>query len=181
MTDNRQKDDWYPTPPSATAALLSREKFGKTIWEPAAGDGAIAKVCEKAGYDVVASDLNDYGYMDALTNVDFLLEPERAADHLITNPPYKLAQEFIQKAIDLGCTKHAWLLRLAFLEGSKRYWGLFAGNPPARIYVFSHRLTMIRGDHDESWYGSGKMAFAWFVWDSACRGDDPQLFWVPEK
>jgi adenine-specific DNA methylase len=77
LISNRQKDDWYPTPPSATAALLSREKFGKTIWEPAAGDGAIAKVCEKAGYDVVASDLNDYGYMDALANVDFLMEPER--------------------------------------------------------------------------------------------------------
>ena len=177
---NRQKDDWYPTPPSATAALLSREKFGKTIWEPAAGDGAIAKVCEKAGYDVLASDLNDYGYMDALANVDFLLEPERAADHIITNPPYKLAQEFIQKAIDLGCTKHAWLLRLAFLKAASGTGVcLLATRLP--IYVFSHRLTMIRGDHDESWYGSGKMAFAWFVWDSACLGDDPQLFWVPEK
>ena len=175
----REKNDWYPTPFKATEKLLRVEDFDKTVWEPAAGDGAISVVLEDNGYKTVSSDLNDYGFCDA--GVDFLMETERKADSLVTNPPYKLAQEFIQKAINLGCVKHAWLLRLAFLEGSKRYWGLFAENPPARIYVFSHRLTMIRGDHEESWYGSGKMAFAWFVWDTACIGDDPQLFWISEK
>jgi len=37
LTNNRQKDDWYPTLPSATAALLSREKmaFAWFVWDSA--------------------------------------------------------------------------------------------------------------------------------------------------
>ena len=68
----RQKDDWYPTPPEAVHALLSNERFDKVIWEPAAGDGALAECCDLAGYEVIATDLNDYGYCPA--GVDFLME-----------------------------------------------------------------------------------------------------------
>ncbi len=57
----RQKDDFYPTPPEATKALLEVERFDSLVWEPAAGDGAIAKVLADHGYGVVASDLHDYG------------------------------------------------------------------------------------------------------------------------
>lgn len=38
---NREKDDFYPTPPYGTEALLSVEKFNGAIWEPACGTGAI--------------------------------------------------------------------------------------------------------------------------------------------
>lgn len=170
---SRQKDDWYPTPPEAVHALLSHERFDPVIWEPAAGDGALAECCEKAGYKVVATDLNDYGYCPA--GVDFLMEQSRAADHLITNPPYKLAEAFISHAIALGCTKHAWLLRLSFLEGIQRYWRLFSMNPPAKVYVFARRLTIWRGDQEMS--GSGTTAYAWFVWE-ADYCDDPVVRWL---
>ena len=68
-------------------------------------------------------------------------------------------------------------MRLAFLEGVKRFNELYAYNPPARIYVFSKRQTMIRGDHDESWYGSGKMAFMWAVWLKDYKGTT-ELEWI---
>ena len=169
----RQKDDWYPTPEIATRQLLDVETFDERIWEPAAGDGAISKVLKTGGYDVISSDLNDYGYCPA--GVDFLNEDKRAADSLVSNPPYKFAERFIQRAIDLRVDKHAWLLRLAFLEGQKRFQSLFSHNPPIRVHVFSRRLTMWRGDEKAT--SSGTVAYAWFVWRQGYTGS-PQLGWL---
>ncbi len=69
----RPLDDFYITPPEATRALLAVENFGPRIWEPACGDGAMSEVLIAAGYDVVSSDLGDYGYGDP--GVDFLTAP----------------------------------------------------------------------------------------------------------
>lgn len=54
----------YETPPEAMATLLSLMRFSPTVWEPACGRGAIARALEAAGYDVVLSDLVDYGTHD---------------------------------------------------------------------------------------------------------------------
>ena len=81
---DRQKDDWYPTPFKATEKLLQVEDFDETVWEPAAGDGAISVVLEDSGYKTISSDLNDYGFCDA--GVDFLMETERKADSLSHQP-----------------------------------------------------------------------------------------------
>ena len=178
--NRRHKDDFYPTPVHATAALLSRERFGPVIWEPAAGNGALAEVCTKAGYGVIASDLNDYGYCKA--GVDFLMEQslpqaQQTVESIISNPPYKLAEQFISHAIHLGASKHAWLLRLSFLEGINRHWGLFAMNPPARVLVFSKRLTIWRGDEDIT--STGTTAYAWFIWHKD-YADDPRIEWITD-
>jgi len=173
--ENRQKDDYYPTPPEATEALLSKVPFAAKVWEPACGDGAISKILTAAGHDVISTDLNDWGY--GQTNIDFLMEPKKLADCVITNPPYKLANQFVLKCIDLNVSKFAMLLRLAFLEGKERRSVIYNTYPPCDVLVFSQRLTMIRGDHDESWYGSGKMAFAWFVWEKGFKGK-PRLDWL---
>jgi hypothetical protein len=170
----RQKDDWYPTPPLATRRLVDVELFDEVIWEPAAGDGAIAKELQTACYEVISSDLNDYGYCPA--GIDFLLEQRRAADSIVTNPPYKLAEQFIRHAIDLRVQKHAWLLRLSFLEGQKRHQRLLRDHPPSFVHVFSQRLTMWRGD-EEATGSSGTTAYAWFVWQRGYTGR-PQLGWL---
>lgn len=161
--NSRQKDDWYPTPDEATIALLDAEQFDGPIWEPAAGDGALAFVLETRGYKTICSDLNEYGYCQH--GIDFLMERKKEADTLITNPPYKLATDFVNHAINLGVKKHAWLLRLAFLEGAKRYDALHSHTMPVRIHVFKKRLTIWRGDEERPWYGSGKTAYAWFVYE----------------
>ena len=172
---NREKDDFYPTPDSSMLPFFDREGFLGPVWEPACGDGAMSEMMQGYGHKVVSTDLVDRGYGTA--GIDFLMETELLAPNIVTNPPYKLAQEFIQKAIDLGAQKHCWLLRLAFLEGVKRFNELYAHNPPARLYVFSKRQTMIRGDHDEAWYGSGKMAFMWAVWIKDFKGTT-ELDWI---
>jgi hypothetical protein len=41
--------DFFRTPEWATHALIDNETFVGEIWEPACGDGAIARVLEQAG------------------------------------------------------------------------------------------------------------------------------------
>ena len=175
-TDKRQKDDWYPTPEEASHALLSVETFSPTIWECACGDGSLSWVLRDAGYKTIDTDLNHYGFGQG--GIDFLMEQKAAAPNIVTNPPYKLANQFILHAIHLGIEKHAWLLRLAFLEGQERYDSIFRLHPPADVYVFSKRLTIWRGDEDDAWYGkTGKTAYAWMVWKKGWRGPT-QMGWL---
>lgn len=170
---NREKDDFYPTPPEGTRALLEVESFSGPIWEPACGDGAIANVLSAAGYDVVATDLVERGH--GTPRVDFLMEHRALAPNIVTNPPFKLAAPFMRKALELAEGKIAILLRLACLEGSER-GEIFDSTPLARVWVFRKRLTMMRGEVKDGQTG-GMVAFAWFVWDRAHTGA-PVLGWL---
>ena len=163
----RHKDDFYPTPPFATEELLDREQFAPHVWECACGDGAISRVLSKKGYRTYDTDLNDYGYGEAKR--DFLLEQEVPVTNcdIITNPPFKLANEFVLHALSLNVRKFAFLLRLAFLEGDYRRKAIFQPNPPNRVYVFSKRLTIWRGDQVRK--GNGTTPYAWFVWNNMLR------------
>lgn len=91
----RLPNEFYPTPPEATRALLSVEEFDGDIWEPACGDGRIAKVLRAHGHAVVSTDLHAYGHGEA--GVDFLRETAPRAKHIVTNPPYGrgLADRFV--------------------------------------------------------------------------------------
>ena len=173
-SDNRQRDDFYPTPPKATRALLSVEKFVGNIWEPACGDGAISRVLEEAGYSVISTDLIDRGYGTAA--VDFLLDYTTTSDNIITNPPFKFAQEFVRHALTRAHRKSAMLCRLAWLEGKARR-KLFETTPLARVWVFSERIPMLRNGDEMMAGGGGMIAFAWFVWDQEHSGP-PKLCWL---
>ena len=85
---DREENDFYPTPETATEALLKKQKFEGNIWECACGDGAISKVLLKHGYKVYSSDLIDRGY--GSTGKDFL-NSDLKADNIVTNPPFNLA------------------------------------------------------------------------------------------
>lgn len=170
---NREKDDFYPTPPEGTRALLAVEKFDGPIWEPACGDGAISKELIAAGYSVESTDLVDRGY--GQHGVDFLMEWRPRAPNIVTNPPFKMVAPFIRNSLALTTGKVAMLLRLACLEGTERR-EIFDTSPLARVWVFSRRLTMRRGGFEGGETG-GMLAFAWFVWDHAYKGK-PELGWI---
>ena len=171
----REKDDFYPTPPCSTEALLSVERFPSMVWEPACGDGAISRVFEAFGHEVVSTDLVDRGF--GIARRDFLMEQELAAPAIVTNPPFKLADEFVLHALHLGATKVAILARLAWLEGSRRKDSLWCRTPIARIWVFSKRQTLWRGDDPNAKGKGGAIAFAWFVWEVGYIGK-PVLGWI---
>lgn len=172
--ENREVDDFYPTPPAATRALLAVEKFHGSIWEPACGNGAISSILIEDGYDVISTDLINRGF--GTPNVDFLLEYQTVANNIITNPPFKLANEFIAHAIRQSDRKVAFLCRLAWMEGKERR-KMFQSTPLARVWVFSSRVAMLRGGMNGGG-GGGMIAFAWYVWDHAHVGA-PALGWLP--
>lgn len=154
------------TPRRGIEALLDVEKFDGSIWECACGDGAISRVLVERGHHVISTDLVDRGY--GTPGVDFLLDTTIAADNIVTNPPYRLGNEFALKALSIARRKVAMLMRLAWLEGEHRRRVLFDPLPPARVWVFSRRLTIVR--RGESTNGGGMIAFAWFVWDRDHHG-----------
>ena len=165
--------DFYPTPPWATRALVSCEEFEGDIWECACGDGAMAEVLAETGCEVSGSDLVDRGYGEP--GIDFLTSNRRAAN-IITNPPYHSAEGFAAKGLELAERKVCLLLRLAFLEGAGRQRSLFSVTPPARVWVFSERITFYPKGAVRS--GTGTVAYAWFVWDKQTHGPT-QLNWIP--
>jgi hypothetical protein len=171
----REKDDFYPTPPEGTQALLAVEKFDGPIWEPACGAGDMSRVLEAAGYDVVSTDLVDRGY--GQSRVDFLMEYSTRAPNIVTNPPFKMAEAFARHAVSLATGKVAFLVRSQFLEGLTRRT-LFAQSPLARVWVFSWRLPISRGEVKPEAERQGSMAtYAWFVWDHSHKGP-PTLGWI---
>lgn len=171
---NREKDDFYPTPPEGTKALLRVESFTGLIWEPACGDGAISKVLEEHGYSVVSTDLVDRGYGDS--GVDFLMEYRPMAPNIVTNPPFKMVAPFIRKSLALTTGKVAMLLRVACLAGAER-GEIFASTPLARVHVFSKRINMKRGGWDKGSSESSMIDFSWFVWEHGYTGK-PTLDWL---
>jgi hypothetical protein len=166
-------NDLYETPPCATLALLRAESLPHRIWEPACGRGAIVNVLRAAGHEIVASDLVDYGVpvtCPGYLNVDFLAERRapQGTEAIVTNPPFKLANEFVEHALDL-CPRVVMLLRLAFLE-SKRRTRILESGTLARVHIFRKRLPML---HRDGWTGpkaSSAMCFAWFVWERSHIG-----------
>jgi hypothetical protein len=168
----RPENDFYPTPPEATLALLAKEQFDGLIWEPACGDGAISEVLLSTGHDVRSSDLIDRGYGTAPH--DFL-QSDWSADHIITNPPFTLAQEFVEKSLKCTTGKVVMLCKLVFLEGQKRK-SFFENTPLARVHVFSKRVNFYR-EGQRGKLGSSMMAFGWFVWEHGHEGP-PTISWI---
>jgi len=166
--------DFFPTPEWATHALIDNEEFEGTIWEPACGDGTMAEMLKRTGCPVEASDLYDRGYGD--TGIDFL-HAHRLVDNIVTNPPYNAAEGFVRAGVEQSRCKFALLLRLAFLEGANRQKTIFARTPPARIWVFSERITFYPAGAIQK--GSGTTAYAWFVWDKQATDRKTELRWLP--
>lgn len=152
--------DFFPTPAWATHALIDNEKFVGETWESACGDGAMSRVLAHACKTVVSSDLYDRGYGEI--GIDFI-GTARSADNIITNPPYNCAEAFVRTGASQAKRKFALLLRLAFLEGTNRANTIFSKIPPARVWVFSERITFYPAGAERR--GSGTTAYAWFVWD----------------
>lgn len=104
--------DDFQTPPEALAPLYPFLKKDWTIWECAAGKGNLVKTLAGGGYKVVGSDL--------LTGHDFLLDdPVPEYDCILTNPPFKYKQQFLEQCYRLG-KPFALLLPLTTFETKKR-------------------------------------------------------------
>jgi hypothetical protein len=175
-------DDLYETPQVAVTALLQAEQLPHFLWEPACGRGKIVDVLRAAGHEVLGSDLVDYGNPTHFYGRDFLMEwkPPDKCEAIVTNPPFKLAEQFVAHALSL-CPRVVMLLRLAFYESDRRI-GILENGKLARIHCFRKRLPMM---HRDGWTGrkaSSGMAFAWYCWDAAHSGPTQidRISWEPK-
>ena len=169
----RQREDYYATEPAAAEWLLKLEEFkGKPIWECASGENHLANVFKDYGFTVRTSDI--VKRTPKTEELDFLKCTDKWDGHIISNPPYKIAKEFVEKAIELVSdgNKVCMFLKVQFLEGKARR-KLFETYPPKRIWVSSSRLLCAKnGEFERMKEGGGSaVAYAWFIWEKGYKGD----------
>lgn len=177
----KDSPDDFPTPPWATRALLQHvirdpNLSRLTCLEPACGRGYMSRPLLEKFQRVDSADLLDYGYGEVR---DFLTYPYLAGSHhwVITNPPFKLAQEFIERAMTVAKCGVAILARTVFLESVGRYEALFRNNPPTYFAQFTERVPMVKGRVDRK--ASTATGYAWFVWNKEERRSSSELVWIP--
>lgn len=174
--------DDFPTPPWATRALcecIVQNVGGHDIErlacrEPAANRGHMVRPLREFFGSVEASDVHDYGAGFPQQDYLFGAVPP-LVDWTITNPPFRLAEQFIKRALASSLVGVAVIVRAAFLEGQGRYDRLFSANPPSYVFQFTERVVMHRGRLAPE--GSTATAYAWLVW--LVRGNqDTRLRWI---
>jgi len=162
-----RKDDLYETPACAVHALLRCEKLPSVIWEPACGRGAISRILLAAGHDVRSTDLVDYGFGES--GIDFLMETRAPKDCecVVTNPPFKLADQFVRHALRLA-PRVIVLLRWAYAEGAGR--ADLIDEHLTRVWLGKERLPFMHRDGYEGRRNANSGApFAWFVFEQQRR------------
>ena len=166
---DREQHDYYATDPKAGELLLELENF-ENILEPSCGEGHLSKVFLQKGIDVTSSDLINRGYG---TKKDFFDYKEWNGD-IVTNPPYKYAQKFVEHALNIipNGNKVAMFLKLQFLE-SKGRKNLFVNAPPKTLYVSSSRLLCAKNADFEGMRkgGGSAVAYGWFIWQKGFDGN----------
>ncbi|TQD37455.1 hypothetical protein ACTTAK_06570 [Rhodobacter capsulatus] len=142
--------DDFPTQPWATRALLEWLKAGGedlslcACREPAANRGHMVRPLQEYFGVVHASDVHNYGAGFEVN--DYLFGPApHPVDWTITNPPFRLAEQFIERALDTSEAGVAMLVRSTFIEGVNRWWRLFSKRPPTHILQFSERVLILKG------------------------------------
>ena len=164
----RKPADLYPTPVNAVEAIIEMIKVlgVKRVWEPACGDGRIARVLEWHGIEVHGTDLREHtGYGQG--GLDFLNDDPGEKwgwdvegmkfDAIITNPPFSLARPFIEKALSIAPVV-IMLVKQNYYNTDNRF-DFFEGMRPSMFLPLTWRLAFLpeRGK-------SPLMDCAWAVW-----------------
>jgi hypothetical protein len=139
----------------------------------------MAEVLRECFDEVLCSDVHDYGhgyetgsYVGAGADV---IGP-RVVDWIITNPPFNLAIEFAERALNEATSGVALLVRTAWLEGGDRYRRLFNVTPPTTIALFVERVPMVKGRWDPK--AASATSYSWVIWRRPFIGA-PRLAWIP--
>ena len=172
----RKKSDFYETPFSLTRQFFIEELSMGADWdcslpilEPACGNGAITKVLKEREFShITASDIQDQNHTD-------FLQETKHYPYMVTNPPFSLAYEFIQKAKQIIDNKFAMLLPLSYLHGKKRYDDIYQDQvyPLSTVYIFTRYPMLGEALRDDGKYHTGMMVYAWYVWDTSYHLQDP--------
>ena len=173
-SDYIKTKDFIPTPGYATRVLyeevapeIKLDADQRSVLDPACGNGHMLSVFEEYGYkEIVGSDIIDSP--DRKTTNRFVIEDfthpsnQTKYDDIITNPPYKPLQGFINMGLHRANQYFALLVRVQALETQGRF-PIFRDTPPTRIAFFSDRIPFKSGVTIRK---ASKMFFhVWLFWD----------------
>lgn len=195
----RVVDDFYATSPKDTynflreldndgVALLENKGANCRILEPCAGAGHIVDVL-KEEYPLAEIEYTDIisRREDVRGEVDFLDESNYTVsgvyDLVLTNPPFKLAKEFINKSLELSSRYVCIFAKLSFLEGKGRLNWWRAEVPLKYVYVYSYRANPLRNGEEFDENGkrlSSVMQFAWYIFEKGYEGE-PTIRWISDN
>lgn len=165
----RRAQDYYPTAEGdVIRALLHYDwpaiSAAGSVWEPAVGEGHLAREITARGLPVIASDLIDRGYLGTIKRSFF--DFDRAlAPAIITNPPYGLIS---------AKGKAAWLKHTLAMEGwtylallLSAEWDFAVSGGLGRAladnpYSYCYK---IRWKIDFTGEGNPAQRNVWFVWN----------------
>ena len=163
----RTPADFYPTPAWCVLRALEAMSLPGGEWlEPCAGDGAIIRATQRTRRDVSWQAIEiresckpilkrDLSLHDRVACADFFdWRPTQRFDVLFTNPPYSLAEQFLEKGLTLAANV-VLLLRLNFLASARRA-DLMRRHAPD-VYVLPNRPSF-------SGRGTDSVEYAWFHW-----------------
>ena len=146
---NVKNDELY-TPEYAIIPLLKYLPNNIVIWECTDfGKSNITKILKQNGYKVITTHKNNF---DCLTDT-----PNFQFDMIITNPPYSLKDEFLEKCYEYK-KSFALLLPLTSLEGINR--GKMYRENGIELLVFDRRCNFIYdNDKKSNWFNT-----SWFCY-----------------
>lgn len=179
-----ETDEW------AADAILNQELLTNTVLDPCCGPGVLSIAANKRGYHVLASDVYNYGYEDQDTQADFLDKSKfgwlSSGDFSIfMNPPFSLAEEFVERAYEMSPVKIVCFQRFAWWEsgGRRKFWDKYR---PVRVWVCGDRASCYRHDlprddkgrrynHDGKPMSGTTTAHAFFVFKPRSPEKDTKL------
>ena len=178
----RVANDWYVEPWWTVKALTDRVGFDGDILDPCCGGGNIVKELRAIGYPCWAGDIEERGFERQFFG-DFLAEPgwiksyeaslvvsvfPPKINHIVTNPPYAIAQKIVERGLATVPGKVCVLVRLSFLASQGRN-SLFRSRRVSRVIILSNRPSMPPGGTDIPAKG-GMHDFCWIVFDNEGGG-----------
>jgi len=141
-----EKHDHFDTPAYAVQPLLQYIDPAWTVWEPTdtTGRSEIARVLRGHGNKVISTSKEKFNF---LTDHD----PNMKFDCIVTNPPYTLKDEFIERCYWHG-KRWAMLMPLTALEGIQR--GRLYRRYGLELLVFDKRTEFTGGAcwFNTSWF-----------------------------
>ena len=177
----REKDEFYPTPPEPIKAIIHAEiehlRRFPAIWGPACGTGVIGQELRANGINAIDSDLIDRGCGAEIRDFYDFTEPPAPA--ILENPPFDQCgwgngkARWLYHALDTLGVEYMGLLMNWGFPGAGGLGPFWAKHPPARVYLMRWKI-------DFTGQGAPPMLNGWFIWDKAATGPT-QLMMLDRK
>ena len=140
----------------------------KTAFDPSIGDGRLIFEWLEGKFDI-RCDGRDKAWESETGEDEDFLNWDGYSDLIISNPPFSLAQKFIEHALP-RCDTLIFLLRLNFLGSQKRH-KFWKANPPDKLIVLSKRPSF-------DGKGTDNNDYAWYVWQNKEKRIPSGIEWM---